>query len=260
MKIRCFSIAVMAVISWALPLSASPLLPIGFGTKRIHENDPASEEVVAEYSDDSTRILTHNKVPDRCPVLSFQNEFLAYLSIVDSRFPETKGVPLTELWVQSLTRKKRLIVNANYDSSSQATWCPSANRLVFFGLNLGGKSRLLIYDVDLEIERVLAEGAGSWPAWSINGRFIAFYNERNEVCLIDFNANAGEYKIISKNVGNRWGLYWGSDEELYYLLEEGWIKVNPVTLDRVVIGKEDIRKVKFVDQTRMNWALNKAGG
>lgn len=237
-------------------LVASPLLPIGFRSQILRENDLFSAEIVAEFSDSSTKQLTDDKMPDRCPVISFHNEYISYSKIIDVRFPKTQGMPISELWIESLTFNNRFKISSDYDSVSQATWSPIENKIAFIGITLGGKASLVIYDIVRKTWSIVAQDASSWPSWSPDGRYISFYNKNNEVCLADLSHDPVTLTTVSENVGNRWGLWWERNGILYYAIENvGWVKMNPANRELVVIGENGLNGIEVVDQSRMNWSL-----
>ena len=107
-----------------------------------------------------------------------------------------------ELLVIDLNSKATDEIESGAHVTSQC-WSPDDKQIVY-----GVGNRLRIYDLGEKKSRELAEG--TWPTWSPDGNWIAFYAE-NDHAYFAIRPSGGERKRLFKQKGTRTGLWWSPD-------------------------------------------------
>lgn len=145
----------------------------------------------------------------------------------------------------------------NLTEPSQATWHPRKQILGFIATD-GDKGRgLYSYDIATKTLVRLADEASSWPAWSRNGEYIAFYDSKNRVVL--FSLADGSREILTKDVGNGWALYWTTDNQIIFTEEGvGWQIYTPGTKKLIPLDDTQHNKLATIDQAKFGWASTQA--
>jgi Tol biopolymer transport system component len=221
-------------------------------------SDVSTDELVLIRSDGSKDNLTKNGCMERVPVLSHDNSTLAFLRRIDSN---EDGVvnwdDEVELWIMHLGNRAEAHLAKNLTDPSETTWHPKKQILGFIATD-GNRGRgLYSYDLATKALNRLADEAGSWPAWSADGEYIAFYDAKNRVVL--FSLADGVRKILTKDVGNGWALYWTTDNRMIFTEEGiGWQVYTPGTKKPIPLDETQHKKLTTIDQAKFGWASTQA--
>jgi TolB protein len=180
--------SVRAAAATALPalLALSCIEPSGPGARLVEprilfvSNRDGNDEIYSMYSDGSNVVrLTENNARDTHPVWSPDGTSIVFVS-------ERSGN--RDIWIMNDdgTGVRNLTADPSVDDNPN--WSPDASRIVFSSNRLGNVE-LFVTNADgseispgVRVTRLTDHFAtDTWPAFSPDGRFIAFHADRNSI-------------------------------------------------------------------------------
>ncbi len=145
------------------PSWASDGARIAFSTDR----DGNNEIYTMDANGQNPRNLTANPASDTSPDWSPVADEIAFISDREGGF---------DLYVQNLASGAVRRLTTDAQAKSDPDWSPDGSRIVFWQL-LDQSAQLKVIEVASgEVTLLLAEGQNQWPAWSPDGREIAFFS------------------------------------------------------------------------------------
>jgi eukaryotic-like serine/threonine-protein kinase len=108
------------------------------------------------------------------------------------------------------------------DQTGDVALSPDGRKLAFIGTGADGQSRLWVRSVDALDAQPLqgTEGAGGWPFWSPDGRFIVF---RSGSSLKKIEASGGPPLTLCDNTASLLGGAWTRDDKIVFGTSAGGI-------------------------------------
>ena len=161
---------------------------------------PADSELYSITPDGGDlRQLTRNTLDDVAPVWSADGQQIAFVRETSDR----RGSLLTSLWLMAADGShKRRLTRSRSDSSP--SWAPDSVHLAFLR-QIHGTTRLAVIDTRSGRTRLLAPNVAGAPAWSPDGRLIAYVGGPVRVVRPD---GSGERSLFERSDLERGTRFW----------------------------------------------------
>ena len=221
-RLRCigpaatiFLLAGIAV-SAAAPTRGAPTV-VASGTIVFASQRTGNSQIYSVHADGS-RLgqLTRNHASDTAPIFS----------------PDGKRIVFTRstnccvgLWLMNAdgSRQRRL---AAY--GSDPAWSPDSRRIAYVGSGNGSANAYPLIIAGADRRRIVIRGRNDHPAWSADGKWIAFSREvKDRTDLVVVRRGGGRLKTIRRNLGFLGVLTWSPQGEIVAATSRGVCLVQP---------------------------------
>jgi CubicO group peptidase (beta-lactamase class C family) len=149
------------------------------------------EIYVAAADGTGMRRLTDHGAADNVPRWSPDGTLIAFSS--DRGAPRRMPLPEYDLWLLDLTTEQARPLTHDFGDVLGHSWSPKQDRIVFIRTRTEGArfGDLWWTNVRTGEAELLTEGDFAWPAWSPDGRKIAYVTQRNDepfVAILDLDS------------------------------------------------------------------------
>lgn len=248
-----------AMLVFSCEVRATDLLLIAPGAPKIvkvetdHGGSPgdvSTDEIYLEYSDGTRKFLTKNKLMERVPTFSANNQFVSFLRRRDTNNDgDVSWADDVELCVFDLRTSATRVLSTGMFDVGMPTWHPRDLTIAFTA-----SKKLYTLDLLTNKRRKIIDNVGDWPTWSSDGTLIAFYDVQNRVNIV--KTDGTQRRTLTDDVGNGWALYWMTDNRLLFAHEKKGLQVfSPVDQSIKALKKiSEIETEKIIDQQQFNWS------
>jgi Tol biopolymer transport system component len=119
---------------------------------------------------------------------------------------------------------------------------------------------LYTYDMASKTLTRLTGGAETWPAWSLSGDHIAFYDVKSRVALYSVAGN--DVRVLTKEVSEGLTISWTADGHLVFtqrhLPQRIWNLYSMETRAASKLDFAERNNLNLVDQQKFGWASTRA--
>lgn len=212
----------------------------------------STDEIYYELKDGSKKYLTRNNLMDRGPAFSADNRYIAFYRRRDSNNDgRVDRSDRLEHWLIDRQSDEMRRINIEFEVNS-FSWHPRRPEMCFI-VKDEGDTELWKFDLKFGKHTKIISNARSWPRWSPNGKLIAFYNHENCVCTVQ--PDGRNLNVISTDVGRVWGLYWTTDNRLFFAHDTLGSQLYGIDDQSVqTIDEAAEESLPFVDQNEFDWA------
>jgi len=215
-------------------------------------SDGLVDDIYLAYTDGSRKYLTSDKQMQRVGIFSPDNCYVEFHQRRDSNNDgKVWWDDNTQEVVLNLKNNRQTILVEGSSNAGGASWHPRELRLAIIS-GPSGEKQMYIVDAITTQKKSIASDAGSWPCWSPNGEWIAFYDDKSRVCII--RPDGSDRQTLSKRVGNGWSLQWTFNGTLIFVVDDGRDWKSYVPLRGTVEPFDRLNEMpEFVDQSRFGW-------
>ena len=218
--------------------------------------DPSSYELCLVYGDGARKRLTDNGTMEHLASFSHDGRFISFIRRRDSNGDgEIDWDDNAELCLMLVSNRSVHCISERLTNAGRPSWHPAELRLVFFAEE-GERRKLYEYDAANSTRRLMNGSPGRWPAWSHNGRYIAFFGAPKQIVVLDLKEESAT--ILPDDTGNVWLLYWTYKNELVFRRKYADKYIYEPTTRATRLYERRDYEAGAVDQRLFSWATSGA--